>query len=525
MLAALRVRNVGAFDEATVDFDHGFTVLTGETGAGKTLLVEALHLVLGGSDRSLPVRDAEAPSLVEATFLVGDEEVVAGRERSGGGRLRALLDGVTTSAKLLSERVAPLCELHGQHEHQVLRRPGAARSILDRAGSIDDAEVRRLRRHQRELLELRDRLGGTGDARARRVALLEHELAEIDVVAPEGPRELDELVEEAIVLTSLVDARDSIVRALVKLDSDGDGASASELVASALGELPRTLEGPRLEIAAVLERLRAVAGELRRDVDQVGEDPHRLDELNSRITKLQDLVRKHGRSLADVLARRGELQKELAELHGDDERAAGVENELATATSALGIEERSLLEARRSAAEALASRVQGRLEALALAHARFQVRVEGSAGEDVTFLFAGSAGFEPAPLADAASGGELSRVMLAVSLATRVDGACMVFDEVDAGVGGATALALAACLRELASHCQVVVVTHLATVAAVADHQIVVTADAAGRASRAVVVTGDERVRELARMLGGDPSHPDALAHARSLLARDPATT
>jgi DNA repair protein RecN (Recombination protein N) len=525
MLAALRVRNVGAFDEATVDFDQGFTVLTGETGAGKTLLVEALHLVLGGNDRALPVRDKGAASLVEATFLVGDEEVVAARERSEGGRLRALLDGVTTSAKLLAERTTPFCELHGQHEHQVLRRPGAARSILDRAGGIDDVVVRRLRRELRELAEVRDRLGGDADARSRRAAMLEHELDEIDAVAPNGPGELDALVDEAVELTALVDARDALVRAVGTLDADGDGPSATELVAAALGELPRSLDARRVEIAALLERLRIVAGELRRDVEQLAEDPHRLDQLNARITKLQDLVRKHGRSLADVLERGSALASELAALHADDERAGQVEAEVAVTRRTLELEEHALLEARRDAAVVLESQVQGRLQDLALAKAQFLVRVDGLAGEDVTFLFAGSAGLEPAPLADAASGGELSRVMLAVSLATRADGACMVFDEVDAGVGGATALALAACLRELASHCQVVVVTHLATVAALADHQVVVTADAEGRGSRAVVVAGEERVRELARMLGGDAEHPDALAHARSLLVRDPAAT
>jgi DNA repair protein RecN (Recombination protein N) len=521
MLSTLRVRNVGSFLDVTVEFDEGLTVLTGETGAGKTLLVEALHLVLGGTDRALPVRDPTASSLVEATFLDGTDEVVAARERSASGRLRAMLDGVTTSAKALSERTAAMCELHGQHEHQVLRRPGAARVILDRSAGIDDSDVRRLRREYREVLAVRERLGGSAPERTRHLELLSHERDEIDAAAPTSPTELEELVEEAVELTALVDARDAITRAIEALDTDGDAASAAALLGGALAELPKELAA-RSELAELLDRTRLLAATLRRELDHVGDEPGRLDDLNGRISTLQGLVRKHGHTLDNVLVRRKALEAELAQLTADEARAGVVEAELGVVASSLASAETDLASKRLDAGVRLSAEVRSRLGDLALGHAQFDVSVEGTAGDEVGFLFAGSAGFDAAPLADAASGGELSRVMLALTLATRATAACTIFDEVDAGVGGATALALATCLRELSEHSQVVVVTHLASVAAVADHQLVVTAAPDGEGSLINEVVGEERVRELARMLAGDPDHPDAVAHARALLRQGP---
>jgi DNA repair protein RecN (Recombination protein N) len=201
-----------------------------------------------------------------------------------------------------------------------------------------------------------------------------------------------------------------------------------------------------------------------------------------------------------------------------------LEGRLAGLDGALHDEEASLLAAREHAAAALTTRVQDRLGALELAHARFDVHVEGSAGEQVQFLFAGSGAFEPAPLADVASGGELSRVMLALTLASPSRAACLVFDEVDAGVGGSTARTLAACLAELAFDHQVIVVTHLASVAAAATHQVVVArSETRGGPASIRQLDGEDRVEEIARMLAGDPSDPVAIAHATGLLAGDSA--
>lgn len=524
MLDTLRVRNYGAVDDAVIEFDQGLTVLTGETGAGKTLLVEALHLVLGGVERGLPVRRPELASLAEAVFSEAAGEVVLARERSAQGRLRAVLDGATASAQVLAARGVELCELHGQHEHQVLRRPGAARVLLDRAGGIDDGEVQRLYAERRALLALRERLGGETAERARRLDIASHDRDEIDAVAPTGPDEIEELLAEGTCVGELVEARDALETAAGALDADSDEPSAAQLVATALAALPRTLDAARESMTALLEQVREVRSELLESLQRVDDDPERLAALEARIGRLRDLVRKHGDSLGSVLDRRVALDTEIERLRTDEATAVELEGGLTALETRLSTEEAALRDARQRTATTLAARVQDRLGTLALGHARFEVTVEGSAGEQVQFLFAGSGAFEPAPLADVASGGELSRVMLALTLASPTKASCLVFDEVDAGVGGATARTLAQCLAELATEHQVIVVTHLATVAAAAAHQVVVTrSDALGDPALVRLLNGEERIEEIARMLAGDPHDPVAIAHASGLLAGDSA--
>ena len=225
MLETLRIVNLGAVDEVVLDLDGGLTVLTGETGVGKTLLVEALHLVAGGADRGIAVRDLDAPSRVEAVFATPHGELVLARERSSSGRLRALLDGALSSAQALAASAATLCELHGQHEHQVLRTPGAARVLLDRAGGIDDAEVRSLRARLRELETTRTRLGGSAEERARRLEMAAHECDEIDAVAPEGTDEVERRLEEAALVAAILESKDALRAAAEALDADGDEPS------------------------------------------------------------------------------------------------------------------------------------------------------------------------------------------------------------------------------------------------------------------------------------------------------------
>jgi len=524
MLETLRIANLGAVDELVLDLEPGLTVLTGETGVGKTLLVEALHLVLGGGDRGAPVRDPALPSRVEAVFSTPDGELVLARERAASGRLRALVDGGLSSASILAERAESLCELHGQHEHQVLRAQGSARALLDRAGGIDDAAVRDLRSRRRDLEDTRARLGGSAQERARRLELVDHEIDEIDAVAPDGPDEVERRLEEATAVSAVLESKDALAGAAGALDGDGDEATASGLIAAALALIPRALGGTRDQLGSLLEQVRALSGELRHELEVLDDDPERLEALNERIARLQALVRKHGHVLADVLARRATLASEHQQLHEDEARSADLDAELAGVAASLADAEAEVRAARERAGRTLAESVQRRLPPLALPHATFEVHVEGDAGERVQFLFAGSGAFEPAPLADTASGGELSRVMLALTLATRGDAACVVFDEVDAGVGGKTARSLAACLEELAEDRQVIVVTHLATVAAVAAHHLVVARAATSDGPADVRAVRDrDRVEEIARMLAGDPADPLAIAHAEALLAGESA--
>jgi DNA repair protein RecN (Recombination protein N) len=525
MLETLRVRNYGAVDEAVIEFEAGLTVLTGETGAGKTLLVEALHLVLGGADRGLPVRSPKRASLAEAVFADGHgDAIVLARERSAQGRLRAVVDGVTASAQVLASRGESLCELHGQHEHQVLRRPGAARVLLDHAGGLDDSMVVRLRAQRRELLALREQLGGAAEHRARRLEIAVHDRDEIDDVAPTGPGEIESLQAEAAGLAELVEARDGLLAAVGALDADGEEPSAAQLVGGALSAVPRSSEDARAALTGLLEHVREVRADLLTRLQRLEEDPERLARLDARIARLRDLVRKHGAGLDDVIAQRAVLDEEVRRLEGDEATAVELEGRLAAAERALHAEEDALFEARRRAATVLTARVQDRLTSLELAHARFEVRVEGVAGEQTQFLFAGSGAFEPAPLADVASGGELSRVMLALTLASPSRASCLVFDEVDAGVGGVTARTLAQCLAELATSHQVIVVTHLASVAAAAAHQVVVTrSEEPGGPASIRQLRHAERIEEIARMLAGDPTDPVAIAHASGLLTGDSA--
>src|ERR1039458_9163102 len=251
MLETLRVRNFGAVDDVAIDLDEGLTVLTGETGAGKTLLIEALHLVLGGKDRALPVRDASSPSRVEAVFADDDgSEVVLARELTPNGRLRASIDGATASAQLLAGRGEPLCQLHGQHEHQVLRAAGAARVLLDRSGAIDDAGVRALRADRRALLAQRELLGGTHEERARRLDLVAHECAEIDVVSPSGPDEVEQRLEELAVVAGILESKEALTLAASALDADGERVTAATCLSDALGHLPRSMDELKDELVA-----------------------------------------------------------------------------------------------------------------------------------------------------------------------------------------------------------------------------------------------------------------------------------
>ena len=329
MLETLRIANLGAVDELVLDLDDGLTVLTGETGVGKTLLVEALHLVLGGADRKVPVRAPDAPSRVEAIFTGPGGEVLLTRERSSHGRLRATVDGSLASAQSLAERAETLCELHGQHEHQVLRAPAAARALLDRAGGVDDAEVRALRARRRDLAVAREHLGGSAEERARRLELVAHELEEIDAVAPNGPDEVDRLLAEAASVSAILESRDAL-RAVAGTLDDDEETSAAGLLAAARALLPRELEGRREELAALLDAVRELAGELRKELEAVEGDPARLEALNERIARLQALIRKHGQRLGDVLDRRVALGEELARLEGDEARSAGLDEELAS---------------------------------------------------------------------------------------------------------------------------------------------------------------------------------------------------
>ena len=543
-LVELRVRNLGVIDDVTVHLGPGLTALTGETGAGKTLLVEALGLLLGGRADSSVVRAGTTEAVVEGRFVVpaghepfpggadgrpGDDagaddpgEVTLSRAVPASGRSRAWVDGRMATVGTLAETAGRLIELHGQHQHQSLVHTDAQRRALDAFGRIDLDGWAAARLRLRELTEESEALGGDARARAREVDLLRYQIGEIGGAGIDGGDEEDRLEAEEDRLAEAAGHRQAAAAALAAV-SGAEGSSALDRLAQAAGDL----EG-RAPLAGLAERVRAgmadlsdLATELRTVVETWEDDPERLDEVRARRQLLHQLRRKYGDSLDEVLAFAEDARRRLAGAEGEERRAQVLDGEIEAARAVLDDRSREVAEARRAAAPLLAARITSTLHQLAMPSARFEIAVEGDGPADqVGFLLGANPGEPLAPLASAASGGELARTMLAIRLAITDAPGVMVFDEVDAGVGGEAAIAVGSALAGLSAHGQVLVVTHLAQVAAQADHQIEVRKDEHSGRTRSEVTTleGEGRVVELSRMLSGHPDSASARQHARELL-------
>ncbi|MHB8680955.1 MAG: DNA repair protein RecN [Acidimicrobiales bacterium] len=525
MLVELRVRDLGVIAEAAIDLGPGMTALTGETGAGKTLVVEALELLLGGRADPVLVRPGAEEALVEGRFVGDDEEVILARAVPAKGRSRAWVDGRMAPVSALSDAGARLADLHGQHAQQSLLDPAAQRRALDAFAGVDLGPLAALAATRRRLLEELEALGGDERARAREVDLLRYQLEEIDAAGLQGPGEDDDLAAEEERLADATAHREAAALALAALDAEG-GRGARGAV-DALGEAEAALSG-RAPLQAVVGRLAAlqaeaadVASELRAVVEQWEDDPERLGEVRARRQLLRDLSRKYGEGADGVLAYAQEARQRLAALESVEARAAAIAAELAVTDRAVTEASAVVGKARRTAAPRLAAQVEARLRELAMAKARLEVAVsEEDPGDDVAFGLGANPGEPVLPLAKVASGGELARAMLALRLVLSDAPPTMVFDEVDAGIGGEAATAVGRSLAELARDRQVLVVTHLAQVAAFATRQLVVTKQVrAGRTVAQVQALDDEgRVVELARMLSGQPDSATARRHAGELL-------
>ncbi|HLG67705.1 MAG TPA: DNA repair protein RecN [Acidimicrobiales bacterium] len=533
MLTELHVRDLGVIEDLSLAFGPGMTALTGETGAGKTLLVEALHLLLGGRPAPGLVRGGAAEAFVEARFVMEarggtEREIVVARALPASGRSRAWVDGRMAPIAALAELAPSLVDIHGQHEHQSLRDPAEQVRVLDAFAGCDPASVVEARRRLRSARDRLERLGGDERQRAREADVLRHQLAEIAAAGLADPGEDDLLAVEEHCLADLAAHVAAAASALGALDPEpGDGHEVAGALAAVAGAAGALAGRPGLDelsgrLRSVHAELADVASEVRRVVDTWEQDPERLRAVQERRRVLADLRRKYGATLADVLAFGAAARARLDELEDTDAAAARVRAEIAAAEEDLAGLEGALREARRAAAPRLGAAVAARLAALAMPGARLEVAVGGEgAGEPVRFLLGANPGEPVQPLHHVASGGELARAMLALRLEVAGGPATMVFDEVDAGVGGEAALALARALREVAAGRQVLVVTHLPQVAAFADHQVAVRKQArSGRTVTTAVVLGeDERTYELARMLSGHPGSATARAHASELLA------
>jgi DNA repair protein RecN (Recombination protein N) len=534
VLLELRIENLGIIEELGMVVPPGLSVITGETGAGKTLVVEALELLAGARADTTLVRPGAAEARVEGRFedpMTGEEVVVA-RVLPADGRSRAYVDGRLATVSELADLGARLIDLHGQHAHQSLLAPSMQRAVLDTFAGPPALEPRAEYQAAREELRGVDRaledLGGDERTRARELSLLKYQIDEIEAAGLADADEEAVLEREEAALAGAEEDRAALLAAHEAVD--GRGVDSVGVAAAALGarttqpELTERVKGLQAELAEVAHDLRIAA-------EAVVDDPERLEAVRERRRLLRDLQKKYGDTIAEVLIHRDEASARLAELEGHEERTAALEAERRK------VEERStaaaarLHEARVAAAGALADAVQDRLQRLAMPKARLSVEVEDAEpGEDgadrVVFLLAANAGEPAQPLTKVASGGELSRAMLGlrVALAERGDagrGPVLVFDEVDAGIGGEAGAAVGRELKALAAGAQVLCITHLAQVAACADAQIVVRkAEHAGRTTAtARAVLHEDRVAELSRMLAGVEDSAHARRHAEELLS------
>ncbi len=567
MLSDLHVRNLAVLEEASVRFGPGFNVLTGETGAGKSIVVDALALLAGARASAELVRSGaeglsvtgrfEPPAggawraaLAEAGLEPEEDLLVVRREVGREGRNRAYLNDQPVTVRLVAEATASLLRIHAQREELELASPEQQRALLDAAGGAEAAALLAATAEayeaHRGLTERLERVRGDQRWRAERLDWLAFQLREIDAARLTAGEE-EELRAERELLRHAESVRSGLGGALEALH-EGEG-SAGERLAQAR----RLLEGVvpwlpeagawALELAEAGVRVGELARVLRDRLGAVEAEPGRLDAIEERLALLERLFHKHGGGSREVLERRAGMASELAQLEGDVLHRDDLEREAAEALAAYRRAAQQLTARRRVWGGELAARLQRELAELGLAKARFTLLLEtrrregsplaaagvpvdfGPAGLDrVSFLLAANPGEEAKPLARSASGGELSRVHLGLQLAARreapAQGPTMVFDEADAGLGGEAAHVLGRKLKRLARGGQVLAVTHLPQVASHADqHFRVVKRVVRGRTRTAVeVLAGEERVREIARMLAGETATEVALSHAAEML-------
>ena len=539
MLRFLSIRNLAVIDRLEVEFEPGLSVLTGETGAGKSILVGAVGLLAGGRATSDLVRTGEELATVEAVFDTADgREVIVRREiTSQGGRSRAFVDGALTTSAALRDLAGPLVDLHGQHEHQVLLDPSSHLDLLDAFAGLADTRVpvaEAFEQWQRLKAERASLLTGERE-KAARAEFVSFQLQEIDRLAPR-PGEDDELAAVRQVLANADKLQRLCADAYTSL-YEGDQAALPALGAvwRKLGELAgiddrfRPYVDARDSVKAQLEDL---AFFLRSYAENIDASPGRLQEVEDRLAALDRLKRKHGGSLGDVIERASELRRELEALEHATERAATLDGAVAEARDSYWRLAETLSESRHAAAERFCRMLEHSLSELAMARTRCEMRFapdRGDAGwtergiDAAEFFISPNAGEDLRPLARIASGGELSRIMLALKTLATVDapGKTLIFDEVDSGIGGAVADVVGARMQRLAARVQVLCITHLPQIAAHAStHYRITKSVKAGRTMTSVErITASDREGELARMIGGAAVSAAVLASAREMLA------
>lgn len=603
MLTELQIVNLGVIEELRVEVGPGLTALTGETGTGKTVLLGAISLLVGGRADADMVRPGAAEARVDGRFLLaadvvpvdllateptphhfpdhhkdfldGDSEheprnrpaisaemqrlveVVISRVVPRSGRSRAYINGHLVTVATLAEMTAGQVDLHGQHAHQSLLTTQTQRAALDEFGSINTTPLLALRARLHDCEARRNELGGDERARAREIDLLSFQISEIEAAQIENLAEPEDLAREEMVLADARGHADAGGDALERLHGENAARDLLAEMARAIGD--RTpFVGVASRLQDLLSELDDLGAELRSITESIEEDPARMEEIRLRRQALRDLCRKYGADLGEVRNYAIEARERLALLNDHETQAERIDAEIAEVQRLLNEESARIRSDRERCAPSLAAAIEEGLRRLAMPHAKVDVRIglpeSDPAGDRVEFMLAANPGLESAPLHKVASGGELARAMLALRLALRPGadrasnptadrgsdrrsdrpgaqdateptavtetGSTLIFDEVDAGIGGAAAVAVAEALHRLVTGHQVLVVTHLAQVAAVADQhlRVIKTSTENSTVAQVEAVTGSDRVYEIARMLSGHQTAA-AVRHATELLA------
>ncbi|HHY97309.1 MAG TPA: DNA repair protein RecN [Firmicutes bacterium] len=568
MLQDLHVSNFGLIEDLTIMFDRGLNVLTGETGAGKTMIVDAISLLLGGRGSSEMIRQGSDSAFIECSFYVppgsqtakqltdagfppdSDGLLVFSREITSSGRSRCKVNGNLTTAGVMSQIGSYLVDIHGQHEHQSLLRPDKQLELLDAfagpeilllRGRVEDL-VKKLRDLTKEL----ETVTADGKQLASKVELLRFELDEIRSARLAADEE-EKLSSERTILANSEKLYSHATKAYSLLYSgDGEHMAAQDLLALSLSELQAALAlDPSLQplceaLEGALTQITEVSRDVRGYADRIEFRPDRLAEVESRLALIQRLRRKYGKTVAELMEYAEKIESELSRISNSSERASLLKKEIDKIKGELGELCGSLSRMRKEVAKELSNRISRELNDLAMQDAVFEINFTsrespdgipvngklldlGPKGVDqVEFLISANPGEEPKPLSRVASGGELSRIMLAIRtvLAEADEILTLIFDEIDAGIGGRAAAKVAQKLASIGKVRQVLCVTHLAQIAGAGDSHFYISKEVIGGRTRSNVakLEDQERVVELARMLSGNETSEITLRHAREIL-------
>jgi DNA repair protein RecN (Recombination protein N) len=538
MLRFLSVSHLAVIDHVELEFGPGLQVLTGETGAGKSILVGAVGLLVGGRASADLVRTGKETATVQAVFDTPEgRELIVRREVSSQGRSRAFVDGSLVTGSALRDAAGHLVDLHGQHEHQVLLDPAAHLDLVDEFAGLTKSrtEVADAFRLWQTVRDARARLADREQQKASRAEFVQFQLSEIDRVAPKAGE--DEELASARLVASHADRLQRLCAEAYTALYEGDDAALAALgtVWKRVGELAAidARFAPYLDAREVVKtQLEDLAFFLRSYGSGIDASPARLQEIEDRLALLERLKKKHGPALADVLKKADDLRGELHDMEHGTERAAELDAALARARDAYSGLARALSRERREAAKRFARAIEKSVADLAMPKTRCEVRFadDGESetrwsdrGWDEAELFLSpNPGEDLRPLARIASGGELSRLMLALKTLASTDapGKTLVFDEVDAGIGGAVADVVGARLQQLGERFQVLCITHLPQLAAYGEaHYRIDKSVSGGRTTTTVTrIEGSAREAEIARMMGGSEVSAAVLAGARQLL-------